>query len=199
MGPVAPPRSFGDSSWCRCGTGRVALHSERSMGTGPLTGWAWKCLRSRSNRPKWEFQMMFTLKESASASPTVKVHSHSFTRFFWFSSLTSISSTLMQKMLLSSFNITWDVQRKIYENMLIFDGLEWVDIVWQMYLCLYGPGWCRMISPFPSFPCWTMQGLAAGNACDGLGKWLLCTFAICSLEGISSSWSRILGRVIINF
>ena len=35
-----------------------------------------------------------------------------------------------------------------------------------------------------------MQGLAAGNACDGLGKWLLCTFAICSLEESvrSKSW-----------
>ena len=56
--------------------------------------------------------------------------------FCWCNSLTSFSSKLMQKMLLSSFNITWDLRRatknKLYENMLILDGLRWVDIVWQM-------------------------------------------------------------------
>ena len=45
---------------------------------------------------------------------------------------------------------------------------------------------------FHSFPFET-QGLAADNAFDGLGKWLLCTFAICSLDGISSLSSVNLG------
>lgn len=50
-------------------------------------------------------------------------------------------------------------------------------------------GYFHLSYPFP----FETQGLAADNAFDGLGKWLLCTFAICSLEGISSLSSRILG------
>ena len=132
-------RSFGSSSWCRCGTGNVAFHSERSMGTGPSTDWGWKCLIKTPGIRLKELQNLegrdFRYILPCLSFPPLWRFIHS-QYFCWCNSLTSFSSKLMQKMLLSSFNITWDLRRatknKLYENMLILDGLRWVDIVWQM-------------------------------------------------------------------